>query len=228
MKKIIKYFNKTEWIIYLGSIALITILFLIFKNRNFLYLIGAVIGVSSLIFDAKGNVFGQFLGLIFDILYAIISYKFGYYGEMFTYLFLSLPEAIIAIFSWLRHPYKEKVMEVKINVISKKEYFLVGLVSVALSIISYFVLKRLETPNLILSTFSVFTCTIATYLLIRRCRFYPIFFFINDIALIALWLFASFEDTVNIPMIGCFVCYLFIDVYTYINWSKIEKRQNLN
>ena len=71
MKKIIKYFNKTEWIIYLGSIALITILFLIFKNRNFLYLIGAVIGVSSLIFDAKGNVFGQFLGLIFDILYAI-------------------------------------------------------------------------------------------------------------------------------------------------------------
>lgn len=224
-KKALKYFTPLEWIIYFGSLILILILFIVFKNRGWLYFAGAAIGVSSLMFDAKGNVLGQFIGIIFDILYAIISYRFGYYGEMFTYLFLSLPEAVIAIISWLRHPFKGNTAEVQINEIKLKEYILVFAGSVLFTFGIYFVLKYLNTANLILSTMSVFTCTIATYLLIRRSRFYPIFFFINDIMLIVLWIFASAESTVNVPMVGCFVSYLFIDVYTFLSWSKILKRQ---
>ena len=46
----------------------------------------SLIGVTSLIFCAKGNPFGQFLMILFSLLYGLISFSFAYYGEMLTYL----------------------------------------------------------------------------------------------------------------------------------------------
>ena len=66
--------------------------------------------------------------IIFSLLYGIISYSFSYYGEMITYLGMTLPMAIIALISWLKNPYKGKKSEVKINSLDKKEYiFMSGL-----------------------------------------------------------------------------------------------------
>lgn len=58
---------------------------------DILTLTAALIGATSLIFAAKGNVWAQILMIIFCILYGIISWKFHYWGEMIvTFLFYEL------------------------------------------------------------------------------------------------------------------------------------------
>lgn len=106
------YFTKTEWLLWLSSVILIVFAFFLFDGKSYLTLTASLIGVTSLIFNAKGNPFGQLLMVIFSILYGIISYTFSYYGEMITYLGMTMPMAMLALISWLRHPYKDNKSEV--------------------------------------------------------------------------------------------------------------------
>lgn len=84
-------------------------------------LAASLIGVTSLIFNAKGNPFGQFLMVIFSLLYGIISFTFSYYGEMLTYLGMTMPMAIFALISWLKNPHNGNKAEVKVNSLGKNE-----------------------------------------------------------------------------------------------------------
>ncbi|MBE6696263.1 MAG: nicotinamide riboside transporter PnuC [Ruminococcaceae bacterium] len=109
-KSLLKYFSKTEIILWCASVALITVSFCLFDRESLLTLLASLIGVTSLIFNAKGNPFGQLLMVIFSLLYGIISYSFSYYGEMITYLGMTMPMAIFALISWLKNPYNGKLL----------------------------------------------------------------------------------------------------------------------
>ena len=80
------YFKKREISLWSGSVILILLSFLLFDRSNCMTLVASLIGVTSLIFCAKGNPVGQVMMILFSILYGIISYGFAYYGEMITYL----------------------------------------------------------------------------------------------------------------------------------------------
>ena len=60
-KSLCGYFTKGEIILWCVSVALILASFFMFDRENFLTLAASLIGVTSLIFNAKGNPFGQFL-----------------------------------------------------------------------------------------------------------------------------------------------------------------------
>lgn len=122
MKRIsllLNYFKKKEIILWSSSVIVILVSFCIFDRENYLTLAASLIGVTSLIFNAKGNPFGQFLMIIFSVLYGIISYTFSYYGEMITYLGMTAPMAVVSLISWLRNPYQGNKAEVKVNRINK-------------------------------------------------------------------------------------------------------------
>jgi len=88
------YFTKGERVLWSASAGLILLSFCIFDRENYLTLGASLIGVTSLIFNAKGNPFGQFLMVVFSLLYGIISWSFAYYGEMITYLGMTMPPAV--------------------------------------------------------------------------------------------------------------------------------------
>lgn len=222
------YFSKLEIILWVSSVSLITGSFCIFDRGNYLTLLASLVGVTSLIFCAKGNPFGQLLMVLFSILYGIISYSFSYYGEMITYLGMSMPMAIIALISWLRNPYKNNKAEVKVNSISKKETLIMLLYTVAVTIIFYYILKHFNTANLIPSTLSVSTSFIAVYLTYKRSPLYALAYACNDIVLIILWILASIYDIHYISVVVCFIAFLANDIYGYISWKKMKKRQSEN
>ena len=103
-------------------------------------LCASLIGVTSLIFNAKGNPFGQLLMIVFSMLYGIISYTFAYYGEMITYLGMTMPMAVFALISWLKNPYNGNRAEVKVNEISKRENICMWLGTVVITLLFYFIL----------------------------------------------------------------------------------------
>ena len=90
-KSLFNYFTKAEILLWCISVAFITVSFWGFDRENYFTLIASFIGVTALIFNAKGNPFGQLLMVIFSILYGIISFAFAYYGEMITYLGMTAP-----------------------------------------------------------------------------------------------------------------------------------------
>ena len=108
MKKLFSYFSKGEIALWASSVILILVSFALFDRINYLTLFASLIGVTSLIFNAKGNPFGQVLMIVFSILYGIISYTFRYYGEMITYLGMTMPMAVVALIAWLKHPFQGK------------------------------------------------------------------------------------------------------------------------
>ena len=94
LKSKLKYFTKAEITLWCSSIVLIAVSFFAFDRENYLTLAASLIGVTSLIFNAKGNPFGQFLMVVFSVMYGIISFTFAYYGEMATYLGMTAPMAV--------------------------------------------------------------------------------------------------------------------------------------
>ena len=116
IKKITGYFSKAEIALWCVSVLVIVISFCLFDRESYLSLCASLIGVTSLIFNAKGNPFGQLLMVIFSLLYGIISFTFSYYGEMITYLGMTMPMAIFALVSWLRNPYNGNKAEIEVNI----------------------------------------------------------------------------------------------------------------
>ena len=171
MKKILGTLNKFDIILYSSGVICSILGFIIFKNTEYLNLINTILGLTALIFIAKGNPFGQFLTIVFSIIYGIISFSFKYYGELITYVCLTGPAAIASLISWLKNLNGEK-LEVKVNELEIKEYIFLFFLSSIVTIAFYFILNALNTNNLLLSTFSVFTSFTASYLTFRRSRFY--------------------------------------------------------
>lgn len=225
MKKLLSYFSVFEWILWCVSVVAILLSFFLCGDFYPLTLIASLLGVTALIFIAKGNVIGQFLIIVFSILYGLISYNFRYYGEMITYVFMSLPAAIVACISWLNNPSKKGAREVKVDEMTKGKWILAGVLSVVVTVVFYFILKHFNTENLLVSTISITTSILASTLLVFRSPYYALAYAANDIVLIVLWICAAVESLTYLPMVVCFAAFLCNDTYGFINWKRMQKRQ---
>ena len=192
---------------------------------NFLTLAASLLGVTSLIFCAKGNPAGQALIIVFAVLYGIISWKVAYYGEMITYVGMSAPMAVWALVAWLRHPYRGKKSEVRVNELRGREWALLVLITAAVTAAFYFILRALNTANLIPSTVSVTTSFLAVYLTARRSPFYALAYAANDGVLIVLWSLMAAEDITCLSVVICFCVFFVNDLYGFFNWSRMRRRQ---
>lgn len=216
--------TKFEWGLWLTSLAVVLVSYLVAGGEGLLNMIASLIGVTALIFIAKGYVTGQVLTVIFAIFYGVVSFYFRYYGEMITYLFMTAPIAMISIISWLKHPY-EDTREVEVAHVTKKQVLVMVILAVLVTTIFYFILRFLGNANLLFSTISITTSFVACYLAFLRSPYYALGYAANDIVLIILWVMATMEKISYLPMVICFVMFFFNDIYGYYNWKRMRKRQ---
>ncbi len=225
MKKLFSYFSKFEIFLWAVSVCMITASFVLFDKQNYLNFIASLIGITALIFIAKGNPFGQLLMVFFGLAYGIISYSFKYYGEMITYLGLTMPMAIVALITWLKNPYKGNRAQVKISSISKKEVLFLCALTIIVTVAFYFILSYFGTANIVVSTVSIATSFFAVYLTFRRSPFFALAYAVNDVVLIVLWSLASTVNIQYLSVVICFSAFLFNDLYSFINWQRLKKHQ---
>ena len=225
MNKLLRYFTKAELTLWGTSAALIVLSFCIFDTESWLTLAASLIGVTSLIYSAKGNPIGQLLMVVFSLLYGVISYTFAYYGEMITYLGMTMPMAVVALVSWLKNPYKGNKSEVAVGTLRPREPLLLWLLTAAVTLAFYLILKAFHTANLFFSTVSVTTSFLAVYLTFRRSPLYAVAYAANDVVLVILWVLASLEDMRYVSVAVCFAAFFFNDLYGYVSWRRMQKRQ---
>lgn len=224
IKALKKYFTVTEWLIWSLSVTTIITVFIIFGG-GLLSFIASLVGVTSLILCAKGNPIGQVLMIVFSSLYGIISLSCSYYGELATYVFMTMPMSVYALVCWLKNPYENKRSEVRVSSIGKRDFIILPITAILVTVVFYFILAYFNTANLLLSTLSVTTSYTAVYLTARRSPLYALAYAANDIVLIGLWTIASFQDISYISVTVCFAAFLVNDIYGFISWNRMKKRQ---
>ena len=223
MIKSMKNLTLFERCLWGGSVLALILVFRMGTNRDWWTLAASLIGVTALIFVAKGDVLGQILTVVFSLFYAVISYRFRYYGEMITYLGMSAPIALLSTVTWIRNPYAER--EVKIRRLKAHHWIWLALATIAATGLFYFVLKACDTSNLLFSTISIATSFSAATLTMLRSPYYAIAYAANDVVLIVLWVLATLSDASFLPMVLCFVIFLVNDLYGFRNWRAMHRRQ---
>ena len=219
------YFTKGELALWGGSAGAILLAFALFDRGNWLTLAASLVGVTSLIFSAKGNPIGQGLMVVFSLLYGVISWQVAYYGEMITYLGMTMPMAVAALVSWLRHPYKGNRAQVQVDRLREGEWLRLALLTAAVTAVFFFILRAFHTANLALSTLSVTTSFAAVYLTARRSPWYAVAYAANDVVLIGLWLLAARWDRACLSVAVCFCAFLLNDLYGFLCWRRMHRRQ---
>lgn len=217
----IKTLTKKEWALWLSSLAAVIISNIITGKIDLLTLTATCIGVTALIFAAKGNVWSQILMTIFCILYAVISWRFCYWGEMITFLGMSLPMSVWSIITWAKNS-SESGNSVAIQKLTLKHIAGLVIFGVLITLIFYFILHALNTPNIVFSTISITTSFLASALTLLRSSYYALGYASNDIVLIVLWILASFKNPVYLPVAFNFMIFLINDLYGFISWKKRE------
>ncbi|MBQ9769131.1 MAG: nicotinamide mononucleotide transporter [Clostridia bacterium] len=225
MKNPFKTLSKFETVLWLVSVTVVLISSFFSGIEGIFSGIASLVGVTALIFVAKGMITGQVLTIIFALMYGTISLFFKYYGEAITYVGMSMPMAAASLVSWIRHPFKD-TDEVEISHMSPKKFTLVGITAVAVTAVFYFILRWLHTANLFFSTLSITTSWAACALTFLRSPYYALAYAANDIVLIVLWVAAAVTDISCLPMIFCFIMFLANDLYGFFNWKRMQKAQN--
>ena len=217
--------SKFEWALWLSSLVVVTLSYTLSPEGSVMSLLASLVGVTALIFVAKGYVIGQALCIVFAVLYGIVSFYFRYYGEMITYLGMSAPAALASVISWLRNPYGDSA-EVKVSPMTPKKWGLTVAVTAGATVLFYFILRALNTASLEISTLSVATSFLASALTFLRSPWYALAYAANDLVLIVMWILAIIEDPSYLPMVFCFVMFLLNDLYGFFNWQRMRRRQS--
>lgn len=215
--------TRGERCLWLCSVAVVALSFAL-SGGDWLSGAASLIGVTALIFVAKGYVLGQVLTVVFSVFYGAISFLFQYYGEMITYLCMTTPIALMSVVSWLRHPYQDS-QEVAVQDVSRRQVVVMLVWSIIVTAGFYFILRALNNANLAISTVSITTSFLASYLTFLRSPYYALAYAANDVVLILLWVLAAMTDVTCLPMVLCFVMFLINDLYGFVNWQRMRRRQ---
>ena len=218
-----KSLKKKEWVLWIVSLVLVIMSNVLSGDIDVLTLSAACIGVTALVFAAIGNVWAQILMIVFSILYGIISWQFRYWGEMITYLGMTMPLAIWSTITWIKNPAKNG-KEVAIQTLTKKHFAWLAVFTVIVTAVFYVILAKLNTPNIVFSTISITTSFVAAALTMLRSSYYALGYAANDIVLIVLWVLASIKNPEYIPVVVNFAIFFFNDMYGFVSWKKREKR----
>ncbi len=222
IKKVFGKWNAIELIFYIAGLALIITMSICF-GASWMSAVTGIFGLSCVLFAAKGKIIGIFFTWVMIVFYSILSYKNKYYGEVFINLCMMFPMTIIQLISWLKNLGKDYV--VKVNSITKKEIIIVCSAAALAFVVFYFILRALNTSQLIFSTISIVTSVLATYFQSRRSKYGFLAFLVNDAVLCLLWLFATLEDIKNVAMLTAVALYVVSDIYGFISWGILQKRQ---
>lgn len=99
--------------------------------------------------------------------------------------------------------------------------------AIIVTTVFYFVLKVFGTSNIVPSTVSVTTSFLAVCLTGQRTPYFALAYAANDVVLIILTL-ASLSDPGYISVVVCFAAFLANDIYGFISWKRLEKKQKIN
>ena len=211
-------------LISLGMIVVLTT-GIVFHSQWFV-IINTLLALLFVFTQAKAKIATLFFGVAHFTFYIFICYTQSYFGEALCYLVVMLPIYIYGIIHWLANKDKKNNVVLVRNNLSKKEWLITIPSFIAISICIFFILKALNTSQLVINFMAFISMLPAVYLLSRRCKWNHLAFLFNDFIVASLWLtLVLYGNLAFIPMCIYHVFQIIYDIYGITQWFQLERKQ---
>lgn len=230
MKKLFKDWNLFEKI-WLALLIILPIIFSIIFKSTIINCITTISYLLSAIFLAKGKVIAYASGIFGLILYGYVSFTVGYFGELIISGAILMPVMIYGLVNWFKNKRidEKQGKVVVVKQVGKKEIAILLTSQIICGVGYYFLLKAFNTNFLFVSTISIVTSVIASYLVAKRSQYGLLAFLINDFVLVILWSSIIFQGNLSyITILLTPFMLLVSDFYGIFNWKKLKNSQEEN
>lgn len=216
--------NAFELCLLFGGSVVMLVLGIVFKSW-WLTILTSLCNLLCCVLSAKGKVLASFVGLVCIVLYSVLSFYNRYFGEIIISACVMLPLYIWQICEWMKNRDKKENV-VLVNSIKGKEWLILSISAVVVFVAFYFLLKILNTANLIVSTISIIGNLVGMYLLIRRSKFGFASYLADDVVFFVLWLIPTVQGNLSLlPIVINPLLNIMSDVYGLVNWNKLQIKQ---
>ncbi len=218
--------TKAEIIYLVASLAIITTLSV--NKDSIIAIIAALTGCLAAIFTGKAKLGAFFFGFINSILYAYISYKYQYYGEVMVKLFVFIPLNIIGFFSWKRH-FDNYYNETTKRRLPLKAAILLLIFTTIVTVIYGFILRELDGALPFVDGVTTILATVALVLCVKRFCEHWILWIITNCINIYLWVAPFLAGTGKpIAVLLMWIFYLINSIVMYVRWLRLVKNMQEN
>ncbi len=196
----------------------------IYWHDSLMGIVSATTGVACVVCTGKGKPSAYIFGTVNVVLYAIISFKAKYYGEVMLNALYYFPMEFYGFYVWNKH------MNTETHEVEKKRMTLEGrgklLAVTAFGTVIYgFVLKALGGSLPFVDSLSTVASVVAMVISVKMYMEQWIIWIIVDIVTVIMWGVAFAGGNESMATLLMWVVYLGNAVIMYFKWAK-EADQN--
>ena len=234
MDNLIKSFKSLKWYEWIMAIIMIAIagisVYNAFSNPEssslppwltIVNFISAICGVVCIFFCAKASISNYAFGLINTIVYVIYLIYRKIWGTAGLEIFVYLPVNIAGWITWVKHRDEIDKEKTKAKKLSTKQLLLSAVAVLGIAGACYFILNKLDGTTPVLDAFTVSMGIVATVLQFRRFREQYIWWLVQDVIAVAMYIIAF--DPVYLTKKSIYLIMAVIGLY---NWAKLQKNRN--
>lgn len=223
--------------IWFSTFIILGITLLILDPTNWLNVFDLFIVMANIYLVVKRKVIGIYIGLLECIIYGIICWYNGLYGEVINAFLLYMPIYIYDIVNWtvsLRAQKKNPSSnnnddELKINKLNKRQWFLYTLSTITIFILSYVLLKYIikQEQALLFSALSIAVSIIGEIMIARCFMESYVLLYLGELIGLLIWVQSMLETTVTMEGITMIVYYLATfsnNLYGYYLWKDVYRK----
>ena len=228
MKKLIRdeFANWKKWEVLWMLLACAVITGLsIYWGDTLMGIISACTGVACVVATGKGKLMAYVFGLINCVLYAIISYGAGLYGETMLNALYYVPMQFVGILIWSKHmDGKTKEVE-KWHMSWAGRLVCMGGVAIGTLVYGYW-LGTMGDPMPYLDAFTTVTSVVAMILSVKMFSEQWWIWVIVDVMTVIMWAISFAQGQDNIATLLMWIVYLGNAVIMLVKWEKEAHRRD--
>lgn len=212
---------EVAWLlIACAAIAILSV----YWHDTIIGIISATTGVACVVCTGKGKLSAYIFGTVNVVLYAIISFRAHYYGEVMLNLIYYLPMEFYGFYVWNKHINKETYEVKKRHMTSKGRRILI--IIVGLSTVGYgAILKVIGGTLPFADALSTVVSVVAMMISVKRYMEQWILWIVVDVVTVFMWINAFINGNDSIATLLMWIVYLGNAVIMYIKWTR-EAKQN--
>lgn len=190
---------------------------------SWLNIVAGLAGVVSVIMCAKGRTMFYFIGFIQTVTYLVLAWQNRFYGEVLENIFYFVT-MIWGIFEWKKNEITN--VDGTEDVIAKKfsptQWILSITGTVIATVAMGYWLDGIGSAQAYTDAATNVMAIFAQLLMVWRFREQWIWWIVIDLFCIKMWFVAG-----NWSMVAMYIVWTVNAIYGWINWSKLNKIQNI-
>ena len=230
MTKTFNYLKREMWDgfsinekLFMWGMVLLQILVYIVAPDSWYGVVAGIAGCISVVLTAKGRWMMYPIGFIQNFTYTVLAFQNRFYGEVIEQVFY-IVTMIYGMYAWAKNmnTNDDGTQEVKTRKFTAIEW-IVSIAATALLTWGFgFVLEGIGAAQAYTDAATNIMALFAQVMMVRRYREQWIWWIVIDLLCIKMWLVAG-----NWSMVAMYIAWTANCIYGWINWSKLNKTQNV-